>query len=56
MAYYSKLQKYNFIKKYKDSNQTASAFCRENGLNVGTFKYWMYSEGWKYSDEQMGVL
>ena len=39
MAYYSKLQKYNFIKKYKDSNLTASAFCRENGLNVGTFKY-----------------
>ena len=53
IAYYSKLQKYNFIKKYKDSNLTASAFCRENGLNVGTFKYWMYTEGWKYSDEQM---
>ena len=28
MAYYSKLQKYNFIKNYKDSNQTAKA----NGL------------------------
>lgn len=53
MAYYSKLQKYNFIKKYKDSKMSASAFCRENGLNVNTFKYWIYSESWKFSDELM---
>lgn len=53
MAYYSKVQKYKFVQQYRNSNMTASQFCKENGLNLHTFKYWAYSEGWKYEPQQM---
>ncbi|MCQ2053422.1 MAG: hypothetical protein MJ182_10875 [Treponema sp.] len=50
---YSLIQRYQLVGEFKNSGQTAAQFSREHGINLHTFKYWVYSEGWKYEDKRL---
>ncbi len=48
---FSLIQRYQLVGEFKNSGQTAAQFSREHGINLHTFKYWVYSEGWKYENK-----
>lgn len=50
---FSLIQRYQLVGEFKNSGQTAAQFSREHGINLHTFKYWVYSEGWKYENKNL---
>ena len=49
----SKQQRQELLKKFHGSSQSKAKFCREEGINLGTFCHWLkYEPSWERKDPQ----